>query len=189
VLEAAFFDRPAAVVARELLGAHITSLCGGESTAAIVVETEAYPGPEDPACHAAERIGRTARNAPLYGPPGTAYIHMNYGIHWLMNAVTGPEGFPAAVLIRAAEPIEGLEVMRARRGRSELTSGPARLTAALAVGPELQGHRLDGPPVWLSDGDPVAAADVEVTTRVGISRAVDRPLRFYDRRSAWISKR
>jgi len=114
---------------------------------------------------------------------------MNYGIHWLMNAVTGPEGFPAAVLIRAAEPIEGIEVMRARRGRSELTNGPARLTVALGVGPELQGHRLDGPPVWLSAGKPVAEKDVEVTTRVGISRAADRPLRFYDCRSAWISKR
>jgi len=153
------------------------------------VETEAYTGPDDPACHAAERIGRTDRNAPLYGRPGTAYIHMNYGIHWLMNVVTGPEGFPAGVLIRALEPDAGLEDMRARRGRPELTNGPARLTKALAIGPALQQHPMDRAPLWLSDAEPVEERHVEVTTRIGISRAKDRPLRFYDRRSTWVSRR
>ena len=163
--------------------------CGGERTVARIVETEAYTGPEDDACHAAARIGRTARNAPLFGPPGTAYIHRNYGIHWLLNVVTGPEGFPAGVLLRAAEPIEGLDVMRRRRGRPELTNGPARLAQALGAGPGLQGHRLDRSPLSLHWGEPVPEEDVEVTTRIGISRAADRLLRFYDRRSRWVSKR
>lgn len=165
------------------------STCGDERAAGRIVETEAYTGPEDEACHAAARIGRTKRNTPLFGPPGTAYVHRNYGVHWLLNAVTGPEGFPAGVLLRALEPIEGMDVMRRRRGRPELTNGPARLAQALAVGPALQGHRLDRAPLSLHRGVPVVDDDTEVTTRIGISRAADRPLRFYDRRSRWISRR
>jgi len=176
-------------VARALLGARVVSLCGNVRTVGVIVETEAYAGPEDPACHAAARIGRTARNAPLFGPPGTAYIHMNYGIHWLMNVVTGPEGFPAGVLIRALAPSEGLEAMRRRRGRTELTNGPARLAQALAVGPELQGHRLDRAPLWLEQGDAVDDEHVAIATRIGIRLAADLPLRFYDRRSRWVSRR
>ena len=154
-----------------------------------IVETEAYTGPEDAACHAAESIGRTSRNDPLYGPPGTAYIHMNYGIHWLLNAVTGPEGEPAGVLIRALEPIEGVEVMRQRRGRTELTNGPARLAEALAVGPELQRHRLDRSPLWVGRGEPVPEDEIVITTRVGITKGTERQLRYYDARSSWVSRR
>lgn len=116
-------------------------------------------------------------------------MHMNYGIHWLFNVVTCREGYPAGVLIRALAPEEGLETMRRRRRREALTSGPARLTQALGVGPDVQGHSLDRPPIWLEPGEPVPAADVEVTTRIGLSRAADRPLRFYDRRSRWVSRR
>jgi len=176
-------------VARELLGCVLFSDLGGDRTAGVIVETEAYTGPDDPACHAAERIGRTARNDPLFGPPGTAYIHRNYGIHWLMNAVTGPEGFPAGVLIRALDPLEGLEAMERRRGRSDLTNGPARLAQALGVGPELQGHPLSTPPLWVARGSPLPDDRVVITTRVGISRAAERPLRFYDRESRWVSRR
>lgn len=188
-LPAAFFDRPAEEVARELLGRVVRSTMGGRVTAGRIVETEAYTGPDDPACHAAERTGRTARNAPLFGPPGTAYIHRNYGIHWLMNAVTGPSGYPAGVLLRALEPLAGQDTMRERRGRPELTNGPARLVGALGVGPELQSHRFDRPPVELLAGHPLDPARVIVTTRIGISRAADRPLRFCDRDSAWVSRR
>ncbi len=154
-----------------------------------IVETEAYTGPEDPACHAAESIGRTSRNDPLFGPPGTAYIHMNYGIHWLLNAVTGLEEEPAGVLIRALEPVEGIEVMRQRRGRSELTNGPARLAEALAVGPELQRHPLDRPPLWIERGERVPEDRVIVTTRIGITRGTERRLRYYDAHSSWVSRR
>ena len=114
---------------------------------------------------------------------------MNYGIHWLFNVVTGPAGYPAGVLIRALEPLDGRAAMASRRGRADLTNGPARLTQALAIGPHLQSHPLDRPPLVVAAGEPVPEEDVEVTTRIGISRAVDRPLRFYDRRSSWISKR
>lgn len=154
-----------------------------------IVETEAYTGPEDAACHAAAAIGRTARNDPLFGPPGIAYVHMNYGIHWLLNVVTGREGDPAGVLIRALEPLDGIAVMRRRRGRDELTNGPARLAQAVGVGPDLQRHPLDRPPVWIGAGEPVPDDDVVITTRVGIRKAAERELRFYDGRSRWVSKR
>ncbi len=176
-------------MARDLLGCVVRSDCGRERASGTIVETEAYIGPEDEACHAAARVGRTARNEALFGPPGLAYVHMNYGIHWLLNAVTGPEGFPAGVLVRALEPIEGVDVMERRRGRAELTNGPARLTQALGVGPELLGHPLDREPLAFLSGEPVPDASTEITTRIGISRDADRPLRFYDRRSRWISKR
>ena len=188
-LTASFFTGPADEVARALLGCVVQSDCGNKRTAGRIVETEAYTGPDDSACHAADRIGRTRRNEPLFGPPGTTYMHMNYGVHWLLNAVTGPEGFPAGVLIRALEPLEGDEAMYVRRGRDDLTNGPARLTQALGIGPELQGHSLDRVPLMFVVGQAVPDSAVEATSRIGISRAVDRPLRFYDRRSPWVSKR
>ncbi len=188
-LDVGFYARPAERVARDLLGCRIVSDCGGGRTGGVIVETEAYPGPHDAASHAARRIGRTPRNDPLFGPPGTAYVHMNYGIHWLLNAVTGAEGYPAGVLIRALEPTEGIELMRERRGRDTLTNGPARAASALAVGPELQGHPLDRPPLRILVGPRVRDEDVVVATRIGIRRAADRKLRFYDRRSDWVSRR
>lgn len=187
-LEASFYARPAAEVARELLGCLVVSEAGGARTAGLIVETEAYTGPDDPASHAAAAIGRTARNDPLYGPPGTAYIHLNYGIHWCLNAVTDRDGHPAAVLIRALEPTEGEDVMLRRRGRAELTNGPARLTGALGIGPELQRHPLFAAPLWLEPGTPVPEADIVTTVRVGISKGAAMPLRFYDRRSRWVSR-
>lgn len=170
------------------MGHLLVSACGDALTAGRIVETEAYTGPEDPACHAAAAVGRTARNDPLFGPPGTAYVHLNYGVHWCLNAVTGRRGWPAGVLIRALEPVRGEEVMRERRGRPELTNGPARLTRALAIGPELQRHPLDRPPVWIARGEPAPPEALVRTTRIGITRAADRPLRFYDRRSRWVSR-
>src|SRR5512136_44990 len=123
-----FYDRPTITVARELLGMRLVRLLDGVRLGGIITETEAYIGEEDLACHA--RFGRTRRNAVMYGPPGFAYVYFTYGMHWLLNAVTGPEGFPAAVLIRAIQPVEGLEIITARRqGRDTL--GPAKLTQAL----------------------------------------------------------
>jgi len=189
-LPPSFYRRPAAEVARALLGCLLVSEREGVRTSGRIVETEAYTGPEDPASHARESIGRTERNDPMFGPAGTAYVHLNYGIHWCLNAVTGEEGFPAAVLVRALEPLEGTDRMRERRGRAELTSGPARLTQALAIGPELQRHRLQEPPLRvLGAVDPVPDSCVRRTTRVGIKRAAERELRFLDRRSRWVSRR
>lgn len=184
-----FYARPARTVARALLGQILVSEGPEGRAAGRIVETEAYTGPDDPACHAAARVGRTRRNEPLFGPPGTAYIHLNYGVHWCLNAVTDREGHPAAVLIRALEPVEGTEVMRSRRGRDELTNGPARLTQALGIGPELQGHPLWQSPVWIAAGAPVGDEQVVNTSRIGISRASDWKLRYYVRESGWVSRR
>ncbi|UCF18505.1 MAG: DNA-3-methyladenine glycosylase [Gemmatimonadota bacterium] len=188
----AFFARDARAVGRDLLGAYLISECGGARCVGRIVETEAYPGPFDPASHASASVGRTARNDPMFGPPGTAYLHLNYGVHWCLNAVAGPEGYPAAVLLRAVEPIEGREVMQRRRaGRPyrELSSGPGKLTQALGIGPELQRHRLDEPPLIIAAGEPLAPRDLVRTARIGIARGADKRWRYYDRRSPFVSRR
>lgn len=190
-LPADFFARDAESVARELLGAYLVSDCGGSRCVGRIVETEAYPGPHDPASHAAASIGRTPRNDPMWGPPGTAYIHLNYGMHWCLNVVVRREGYPAAVLVRAVEPIEGLEVMRERRpGRldRELTSGPARLARALAIGPEQQRHSLSEPPLFVARGGTTPKEAVGRSPRIGISRGEDQHWRFYDSRSRYVSR-
>lgn len=126
----------------DLIGKVLVHDVRGRRTAGVIVEAEAYIGEDDPACHAAP--GPTRRNAPLYGPPGRAYVYLNYGIHYLVNAVTEPEGSPAAVLIRALDPLEGLDLMCRRRGwpasiaddpiaRLGLCRGPGNLTAALGI--------------------------------------------------------
>ncbi len=191
-LPQSFFNRAAETVARELLGAYLVSDCRGSRCVGRIVETEAYPGPHDPASHAAASIGRTARNDPMFGPPGTAYIHLNFGIHWCLNVVVSREGYPAAVLIRALEPVEGLNTIRRRRNsRSdrELTSGPAKLTQALAVRPSLQRHPLSEPPLFLAAGEPLPTSALGRSTRIGVSKGTDKKWRFYDRRSAWVSRR
>lgn len=189
-MERAFYDRPALEVARDLLGCLLVrDHPGGGVSSGRIVETEAYTGADDPASHAAARIGRTKRNDPLFGPPGTAYVHLNYGVHWCLNAVAGPEGVPSGVLIRALEPVDGQDGMRARRGgRSELTNGPGRLTQALAIGPEFQRHPLDTPPLRIVAGGRVPEESIRRSPRIGISRAVELPYRFTDGRSAWLSK-
>jgi DNA-3-methyladenine glycosylase len=177
-------------VARDLLGCRIVSEVGGVRCAGEIVETEAYTGPEDEASHAHARVGRTPRNAVMFGPPGVAYVYRSYGIHWCLNAVTGPPGFPAAVLIRALRPLDGLGAMRERRpGRPdvELMRGPGKLCVALGVDGARNGAPLDAPPLWLEPGEPVPDSTVARGPRVGISRAVEAPLRFRIRGSVWVS--
>ncbi|MCL7927036.1 MAG: DNA-3-methyladenine glycosylase [marine benthic group bacterium] len=189
VLPPDFFSRPAVELAPELLGVLLVRQTDSGITSGRIVETEAYPGPEDPASHAALRIGRTRRNDPLFGPPGTAYVHCNYGVHWCFNVVAARSGKPEGVLVRAVEPVAGIDLMRERRGREELTNGPGRLGQAFALGPDLNGHPLDRPPIWLEGGDPVPTHDRVSTTRIGIRRAAERPWRWYDGRSKWVSRR
>lgn len=143
------------------------------------METEAYIGPEDPASHAAARIGRTRRNATMFGRAGLAYVYRIYGMHWCLNVVTGGEGHPAAVLVRALDPLGGIDVMEGRRGRRPLTSGPARLCQALGVTGDLDGHDLTRSPLWLAPGWPVTPSEISRSERIGIRRAADWPLRFY----------
>lgn len=185
-----FYARPAAEVAPLLIGKTIRSTVDGEETVGRIVETEAYTGPDDPACHAAARIGRTSRNQAMYGPPGTLYVFMSYGIHWCINAVTDRQDYPAAVLIRALEPVAGIDGMRRRRGVGDrdLARGPGRLTQALGITGALDGHPLDRPPVTVHDAPAVDPAHIVAGPRVGLSRAADWPLRFTLRGSPWLSR-
>lgn len=132
--ETEFYEQPAREVAQALLGQRIVHIVNGQRISGYLLETEAYDSESDGACHA--RSGKTARNAPLYGPPGLAYVYFTYGIHWLLNVVARPENEPAGVLFRAIYPIEGLDIIRANRAgqkRKNWCNGPAKLTRALAV--------------------------------------------------------
>jgi DNA-3-methyladenine glycosylase len=171
-----FFARAVTAVAPDLLGWTVRH---GE-TAGVIVETEAYHDSE-PACHA--YVGLTPRTRTLFGPPGLAYVYRSYGVHALLNAVSEPEGVGAAVLIRALEPTEGIEVMRRRRGLDrleDLTSGPGKLTQALGIGlHHNEGDLLTGP-VRLEPptADWEQVAHLVVAPRVGINRALELPWRY-----------
>lgn len=189
-LSARFYARPAAVVARRLLGHVLVSNVGGRRVAGRIVETEAYVGPHDPACHAWQGH-RSARNESLYGPPGITYVYFTYGMHWCLNAVTGPVDYPAAVLIRALEPLEGIAVMRRRRrGVSDrkLCAGPARLCQALGVDGALDGRLLTAGALRIVRDAGARGIVARVTPRIGIRRAVDWPLRFVVAESVWASR-
>jgi len=140
ILPVSFYDRDALDVARDLLGMLLVRVEGGQRISGIITETEAYRGREDLGCHA--HSGKTKRNAVMFGPPGVAYVYFTYGMHWCLNFVTGTEGEPAAVLIRAVEPLEGLELIAARRAgrkREIWCDGPAKLTKAFGITGALNG--------------------------------------------------
>jgi DNA-3-methyladenine glycosylase len=187
-----FYARPAEEVARDLLGRHLWREIDGIVCVAEIVETEAYVGPHDEASHAAARFGRTARNEVMFREPGLAYIYLIYGMHWCLNAVTDSEGFPAAVLIRAARAVEGIPTLRGRRpGRSdvELLRGPGNLCRALDIDGALNGHDLRTPPLLIVAGTPVASAQVERGPRIGITRAIEQPFRYWLRDCPSVSGR
>jgi len=191
-VRAAFFSRPTERVARDLIGRILESTVGGVRCRARIVETEAYIGEHDPACHAA--AGRTARTEVLYGAPGLAYVYFVYGMHWCVNAVTRAAGLPSAVLIRAVEPIEGIDVMWTRRPKArrleDLTSGPGRVCQAMAIsGPAHHGKSLRRSEVRILEGRPCARDRILVTPRIGVANAADWPLRFVVRDNAFVSAR
>lgn len=180
-LPARFYDRETEIVARELLGAELRVQSDEGVTSGRITETEAYLGPHDAACHAT--AGRTARTWHLFGPPGTAYVYFIYGMHWCVNAVTREEGHGSAVLIRAVEPLVGIELMRRRRPKArtdkDLTNGPSKLCAAFEIDRRHDGMKLTGGDViTINSGIEIAERDVIVGPRIGISKAVDWPLRF-----------
>ena len=189
-LGAAFYARETELVARELLSAVLECTEGGARCRGRIVETEAYLGEHDAACHAA--AGRTRRTEVLYGPAGRAYVYFIYGMHWCVNAVTRRAGLPSAVLIRAVEPLEGLDAMRRRRKGArrdlDLTNGPAKLCEALAItGRRHHGASLVSSPLRILAGEPVPERDVAVTPRIGIAAARDWPLRWIVRSSRYVS--
>jgi DNA-3-methyladenine glycosylase len=162
----------------------------GHRCAVLVVETEAYGGPEDPASHAATRAGITDRNRPMFGPGGRAYVYRSYGIHWCMKVVSGREGDGEAVLLRGGWPLVGDEVMARRRNRpTELASGPGRLAQALGITGDLSGHDLSRPPLFLAPGWSVPDALVGRSGRIGIKAAAEWPHRFYVRGRPGVSRR
>ncbi len=170
----------AASVARRLLGTTVLSTVNGVETRGVIVETEAYLGLDDPASHAHASKRRTPRNDAMFRARGTLYVYISYGIHHCINVVTGEEGDPAAVLIRALEPTGGLGTMAARRGRdADLCNGPGRLAQALGITMRQNYHDLARPPIQLRPGEPVADAEVGTSGRIGVSRAADWPLRFF----------
>ncbi len=168
ILPQAFYDRPTLTVARELLGARLVRILEGVRLSGTIVEAEAYVGQEDLGCHA--KSGKTKRNAVMFGPPGNAYVYFTYGQHWMLNAVTESEGFPAAVLIRGIEVVEGAEIISVRRhGRDSI--GPAKLTQALGIDGSLNGINLcdTGSGLWIEPVYPVPAGDIITSPRVGLN--------------------
>ena len=191
ILRRSFYARPTLIVAEELLGKVLVRRTRDGTTSGVIVETEAYIGEDDPACHAS--FGRTPRNEPLYGPPGLAYVYVSYGIHYLMNAVTEADGRPAAVLIRALEPLDGIGLMTKRRaaggrtiGDHDLCRGPGNLTRALGI--TLADNRLDltlrlrsghaGSKLSIEDRG-ISIGTVARGPRIWIRVAVDRPWRCW----------
>lgn len=192
-----FYARPTLNVARDLIGKVLVHDTPAGVSSGVIVETEAYIGESDPACHAAP--GPTKRNAPLYGPPGIAYVYLNYGIHYLVNAVTEPDGWPAAVLIRALEPLEGEPLMRRRRARgtrwraaeletASLCRGPGNLTRALGISLVQNLRDLVGSDLRIEDADQ-PARQIGTSPRIGINVGTDKPWRFYVAGSAAVSGR
>ena len=185
MIDRAFYERPVLEVAPDLIGCVVRH---GE-TAGIIVETEAYHRTE-PASHA--WAGLTARTAPLFGPPGIAYVYFSYGVHSLLNAVCDAQESGAAVLIRALQPLDGIEIMRARRGVArdeELCSGPGKLTQALGIGLELNGTSLLDGPIRIEPRAPGwEAPDVAIGRRIGITKAVDLDWRFCARGNRHVSR-
>ena len=174
-----------------MLGTVLECRTGDGIASGIIVETEAYLGEHDLACHAV--AGRTARTAHLYGPPGIAYVYFIYGMYWCFNAVTRAEGLPSAVLVRALEPLDGIELMHKRRPRSkgtaDLTNGPGKLCAALGITGAMNGLSLRRKPIVIREGEDVPDDAVEVTTRIGIApaRSADWPLRWIVKHNRFVS--
>ncbi len=169
-----FYNRPTEQVARDLLGQRLVRLYEGRRLAGLITETEAYIGQDDLACHA--RFGLTPRSAIMFGPPGHAYVYFTYGMHWMLNVITEAEGFPAAVLIRAIVPEEGLEVMQALRPRparspARLTDGPAKLAQALGIDKRLNGHDLCQPSaeLFIEKAPPIPDAAIVLGPRIGLN--------------------
>ena len=170
-LPAAFFEQPVVEAARSLLGKRLVHLSCGKRLAGIITETEAYQGEADLACHA--RAGRTKRTEVMYGPAGYTYVYFNYGLHWLLNFVTGEAGFPAAVLLRAIYPVEGLDEMEKRRSPQPFhlwCNGPSKLCQALNIDGSYNGKNICAPesPLWVEKAFKINTGQIINSPRVGI---------------------
>jgi len=188
-----FYARPTVEVARDLVGKMLYRRTGRATLGGRIVETEAYVGSEDKACHASK--GRTRRTEVMFGPPGRAYVYLIYGMHCCLNVVTESEGYPAAVLIRALEPVCGVGQMERNRGRrvstTDIASGPGKLCQALAVDRSLNGALLTGSVLWLEDPGDFTNARVSASGRIGIDYAGawrEKPWRFFAEDNPHVSR-
>ena len=190
-LERAILGHKTEEVARALLGQFLCHETEDGLVSGIIVETEAYLSCNDSACHASR--GMTRRNATMYGPPGHAYVYFIYGNYYCLNLVTGPEGTGEAVLIRAVEPLSGLNLMYHRRGHLKnitgLTSGPGKLCQAFAINKSLDGHDLRKKPLYIDIKNTGEKINIISTPRIGISSAKDKKLRFIISGSKFLSRR
>lgn len=194
-LSRSFYAEPTRHVAKGLLGCRLVRRLAGQRVSGLIVETEAYIGETDLACHA--RFGRTARNAAMYGQPGRAYVYFTYGLHWMLNVVTEAEDFPAAVLIRALEPLEGVEQMMAQRHTRSLhalTSGPAKLCQALRIDLALNGVDLTNrrDELWIEADRSIAARSIARGPRIGLFNTPEpwhsKPWRYWIKGNPFVSK-
>ena len=174
MLKTSFFERPAPLLAPDLIGKKLVRIQNGKRLAGIITETEAYQGQEDLACHA--RVGKTKRNEAMFGKAGCAYIYFTYGMHWLLNIVADMPGFPAAVLIRAVLPVEGLDLLAQNRpmlaNSPKWLNGPAKLTQAFGLDGSLNGHDLTEPEskVFLEEGIILPGALIQSSPRIGLGK-------------------
>jgi DNA-3-methyladenine glycosylase len=192
----AFFARDTLTTTRDLLGCLLVHEIDGQRVAGQVVEAEAYTGHDDLASHAAR--GKTPRNAVMFGPAGISYIYLIYGMYWLLNVVAKPDGvdYPAAILIRALEPVEGLQFMAARRTgrrRVEWTSGPGRLTLAMGIGQSLNGIDMTAPgsPLFFEEGIDIPGSQVQTGPRIGLNVPEpwqSMPWRFWIKDNPFVSR-
>ncbi len=189
ILPRDFYNRDTELVAREMLGAILQCRTADGTTTGMIVETEAYVGEHDPACHAA--AGLTRRTAPLYERPGISYVYFIYGVHWCFNAVTRETGLPGAVLVRALQPLTGLDLMVERRdmqdSRTNLTNGPGKLCVALGIDGSMNGVSLQRGPLVIREGASIPDDAVGVGPRIGITKAADWPLRYTIKGNPWVS--
>lgn len=188
-LKREFYDRPTLRVAKDLLGKYLVVQNGSKILSGKIVETEAYIGSDDPACHASK--GMTVRNKVMFGPPGHAYIYFTYGMYHCLNLVTEKDGHPAAVLIRAIEPDQGMELMMRRRGTKNvknLTSGPGKLCQALGLDRSLNGTDLCSGKIWVEQRKE-KKLKIKSTSRVGINQGRNKKWRFYICSNDFVSER
>jgi DNA-3-methyladenine glycosylase len=190
VVSASFYARETEHVARDMLGMLLQCSTPDGTASGIIVETEAYLGEHDAACHAA--AGNTQRTDPRYGPPGLAYVYFIYGMYWCFNAVTRREGLPSAVLVRALEPVEGVKLMRTRRPSAkkdrDLANGPGKLCLALGIDGTMNRHSLQRKPLVLREHTSYSDDQILVTPRIGITKAADWPLRWILKDNPNVSK-
>ncbi len=189
-LKREFFTGDTEGVAKRLLGTVLSKRAGGVTLRGKIVETEAYFDQDDPPSHAA--AGRTRRSRTMWGKPGLVYVYLVYGVHYMLNVVTESEGKPGAVLIRAVEPLSGIEEMKENRGTNSsksLTDGPGKLTQGLGI--TLEENELDlvnSPDLWIEAGEEVEEGLIERSTRIGVSTGKEEELRFYVRGNDYVSR-